>query len=261
MAAQGPPPLVIVTARDEADRLPATLVALHAAFPGARILVADDCSHDATAQVAAGGGAEVVRAPRPLGKGGTATLAARRALEELAPGAADPADPADPAGSPGAAGVPPRVVLLCDGDLADSAAALAALVDEVRAGRADLAIAAFERRVGGGFGLALGFARWAIRRRCGLETNAPISGQRALSAEAFEAVVPFSPRFGMEVGMTIDAVRAGFRVEEVELPLAHRATGRTLRGFLHRARQLADFVAVYARKRSPAGDCARRASR
>jgi hypothetical protein len=49
--------------------------------------------------------------------------------------------------------------------------------------------------------------------------------------------------------MTIDAVRAGFRVREVELPLAHRATGRTLRGFLHRGRQLLDFVAVYLRRR------------
>jgi glycosyltransferase involved in cell wall biosynthesis len=240
MAAQAPPPLVIVTARDEADRLPATLAALRAAFPGARILVADDASQDATAQVAAVGGAEVVRAPRPLGKGGTATLAAQRVLP--LPSAAPP-------------------VLLCDGDLGDSAAALATLVEEIEAGRADLAIAAFQRRVGGGFGVALGFARWAIRRRCGLETNAPISGQRALSAEALQAVVPFSPRFGMEVGMTIDAVRAGLRVREIELPLAHRATGRTLRGFLHRARQLKDFAAVYVRKRSSAGGSARRASR
>ena len=41
--------------------------------------------------------------------------------------------------------------------------------------------------------------------------------------------------------MTIDAVRAGYRVQEIELDLAHRATFRTLRGFVHRARQLRDF--------------------
>src|SRR6185312_1522191 len=114
----------------------------------------------------------------------------------------------------------------------------------------DLAVAAFARRVGGGFGLALGFARWAIRRRCGLATAAPISGQRALRAAVLPAVTPFAPRFGMEIGMTIDAVRAGFRVIEVELPLAHRATGRTLRGFLHRGRQLLDFAAVYWARRA-----------
>ena len=40
--------------------------------------------------------------------------------------------------------------------------------------------------------------------------------------------------------MTIDAVRAGLRVEERELPLRHRATGRDAGGFAHRARQLLD---------------------
>jgi glycosyltransferase involved in cell wall biosynthesis len=224
---------VIVTAFNEADRLPATLGALAAAFPGARILVADDGSSDGSAEVAAAHGAEVVRAERNIGKGGAATLAA----ETLLPLATDE--------WPG----PRSVVLLCDGDLAASADALKLLVEEVRAGRADLAVAAFAKRVGGGFGWALGFARWAIRRRCGFEAGAPISGQRALRAELLPAVVPFAPRFGMEIGMTIDAVRAGFRVSEVELPLGHRATGKTLRGFLHRGRQLADFVAVYRSRR------------
>lgn len=226
-----PDTVVIVTAFNEADRLPATLAALAGAFPGARVLVADDGSSDGSAEVAAAHGAEVVRAERNQGKGGTATLAAQRLLS-LADGPE-----------------PRPVVLLCDGDLATSAEALQRLVDEVREGRADLAVAAFARRVGGGFGWALGFARWAIRSRCGLETNAPISGQRALRADVLPAVVPFAPRFGMEIGMTIDAVRAGYRVSEVELPLAHRATGRTLRGFLHRGRQLLDFVAVYRSRR------------
>ncbi|MBS1871144.1 MAG: glycosyltransferase [Actinobacteria bacterium] len=226
-----PDTAVIVTAHNEADRLPATLQALAAAFPGARILVADDGSTDGTAAVAEAHGAEVVRSERNVGKGGAATLAAQRLL-------------------PLAHAPEPRpVILLCDGDLAASADALKLLVDHVRDGRADLAVAAFAARVGGGFGWALGFARWAIRRRCGYEAVAPISGQRALRAELLPAVVPFAARFGMEIGMTIDAVRAGFRVAEVELPLAHRATGKTLRGFLHRGRQLADFVAVYRQRR------------
>jgi len=223
---------VIVTAFNEADRLPATLQALGAAFPGARILVADDGSTDGSAEMAAAHGAEVVHSERNVGKGGVATLAAQRLL------------PLSDAPAPG------PVILLCDGDLAASADSLKLLVEEVRAGRADLAVAAFAQRVGGGFGWALGFARWAIRRRCGYEAGAPISGQRALRAEVLPAVVPFAPRFGMEIGMTIDAVRAGFRVSEVELPLAHRATGRTLRGFLHRGRQLADFAAVWWARRA-----------
>ena len=62
-------------------------------------------------------------------------------------------------------------------------------------------------------------------------------------------VLPFADGFGMEIGMTVDAVRAGHTVKEIELPLTHRATYRTLRGFLHRARQLRDFRrAVRARR-------------
>ncbi len=107
----------------------------------------------------------------------------------------------------------------------------------------------FARRVGGGFGFAVGFARWAIRNLTGLELRAPISGQRALRPAALAAVTPFAPRFGMEIGMTVDAARAGYRVVEVEVDLEHRATGRTWRGFAHRLRQLKDFVAVWAVRR------------
>ena len=54
----------------------------------------------------------------------------------------------------------------------------------------------------------------------------------------------------METAMNIDAARAGLRVKQVELDLTHRATGKTMAGFLHRARQLADFVAVYLGRRT-----------
>ena len=75
-----------------------------------------------------------------------------------------------------------------------------------------------------------------------------------MSAALLADVLPFAPRYGMEIGMTVDAVRAGYRVEEVELDLAHRATGRNLAGFAHRGRQLRDFVAVYRDRRSVSVD-------
>jgi len=49
--------------------------------------------------------------------------------------------------------------------------------------------------------------------------------------------------------MTVDAVRAGYNLREYPLDLSHRATGRTLAGFLHRARQLRDFARVYLSSR------------
>jgi glycosyltransferase involved in cell wall biosynthesis len=215
---------VIVAARNEADRIAATISALRDAFPEAALWVADDASSDGTAEAAMAAGAQVVSRGRPHGKGANVTAAAEAALS------------ANPA---------PDLVLLCDGDLGASAGRLAPLVEAVERSECDLAVAAFARRVGGGFGAALGFARWGIRRRCDLETTAPISGQRALRVEVLRATLPFARGYGMEIGMTIDAVRAGYRLREYELDLSHRATGRSLSGFLHRARQLRDFVRAY----------------
>jgi glycosyltransferase involved in cell wall biosynthesis len=219
---------VIVAARNEADRIGATLTALREAFPDAVLWVADDASTDGTAEVAMTAGAQVVSRGRPHGKGANVTAAAEAALS------------AEPS---------PSLVLLCDGDLGVSAGRLRALTEAVERGECDLAVAAFSRRVGGGFGLALGFARWAIQRRCGLETTAPISGQRAMGVEVLRSALPFARGYGMEIGMTVDAVRNGYRLRECEVDLEHRATGRTLSGFRHRGRQLIDFARVYLSRR------------
>ena len=219
---------VIVAARNEADVIGATLAALREALPGAALWVADDASGDETQAAALAGGAQVVSRRRPHGKGANVTAAAEAALS------------AEPA---------PETVLLCDGDLGSSAGELTRLVDAVEDGECDLAVAAFVNRVGGGFGIALGFARWAIRRLCGAEPVAPISGQRAMPADVLRDVLPFAAGFGMEIGMTVDAVRAGHTMREYELDLAHRATGRSARGFLHRGSQLRDFARVYVSRR------------
>ena len=218
---------VIVPAHNEAARLGATLAGLARAFAGARILVGDDASADGTAAVARAGGAAVVTAESRLGKGGVATLVASAVLAD-----------------------PPRTVVLCDADLGSSAAELGPLVSALDRGEGDLAVAEFERRAGGGFGLAVGAARRVIADRTrGLRPRAPLSGQRALRAEHLPALLPFAPRFGMEVAMTIDAHQAGLRLVEVPLALEHRVTRRDAAGFVHRGRQLADVLRVARRPR------------
>ena len=72
--------LVIVAARNEADRIGATLDALAATFPRAELWVADDASEDRTSAVALGHGARVVSRGRPHGKGANVTAAAEAAL-------------------------------------------------------------------------------------------------------------------------------------------------------------------------------------
>jgi glucosyl-3-phosphoglycerate synthase len=200
------PLTVLVAARDEEGTIAATVAALRRAFPEAEVLVADDGSHDGTADAAEAAGARVVRLPR-LGKGQALALAEQQ--------------------------VPPGPLLLCDADLEGDLAGLPGT-------GADLAVAVFAERQGGGFGLAKRAGRALIKARSGFEAREPLSGQRALSPAARAACFPTAPGFGCEVRSTIDAVRAGLRVDEVELPLRHRATGRDLPGFAHRARQLLD---------------------
>jgi hypothetical protein len=185
--------IAVVAARNEADRLAATIAALREASPGITVFVACEAALD----------------------GARST----------------------------------DLVLLCDGDLEASAAELLPLLEAVESNDCDLAIASFARRLGGGVGATKGFARWAIRSLSGYQAGEPISGQRAMRASTLRSLMPFAAAYGMETAMTIDAVRAGHRVSEIELDLNHRATGRTLRGFLHRGRQLRDIAAVYVARR------------
>jgi hypothetical protein len=202
---------VLVAARDEEERIGATVAALRERFPDAEVIVADDGSHDDTVVVAEAAGARVLRLPR-RGKGQALTLGER------------------------AAG--PGPLLLCDADLTGD---LGALLDA----EADLAVAAFARRQGGGFGIVKRTAHELLRLSTGRKLREPLSGQRALSPTARHATFPVAAGFGCEVRMTHDAAAAGLSVEEVELPLGHRATGRDLRGFAHRARQLRDVVLAF----------------
>jgi glucosyl-3-phosphoglycerate synthase len=205
------PVAVLIAARNEEGRIAATVAALRGQFPRAEVIVADDGSRDGTAAEAEVAGARVLRLPR-RGKGQALTLGERTAAD--------------------------GPLLLCDADLVGDVHPLAAEAT-------DLAIASFAEREGGGFGLVKGTARALLRLTIGRELHEPLSGQRAVSAAARRACFPLAGGFGCEVRMTADAVAAGLEVEEVVLPLRHRATGRDIAGFAHRARQLRDVLLAF----------------
>jgi hypothetical protein len=227
--------LALVPARDEAERVGATVRALRD-LPGvAEVLVVSDGSTDATAARALEAGAHCLDLPRNLGKGGAlnAGLAALmgRVAERLSP--------------------EPAVLLLADADLAETAGRLGRLLDPVLDGQADLAIADLPAQQGaGGLGVAMGLARIGMARATGRRMSEPLSGQRAVRWEALPALLPFAPDFGVEVAMTIDALRAGLRVVEVEVDLHHNATGKDLSGLLHRARQARAIARELTRRKA-----------
>jgi glycosyltransferase involved in cell wall biosynthesis len=219
-----PRTVALVPARDEETNVGATVRALRS-LPVAEVVVVDDASRDATAASALAAGATVLRIPHRAGKGAAMEGALRRLPE------------AD-------------VWLFADADLGGSAAGLAALLDACRDG-ADLAIAVLPPQEGGGLGSVRRFAAWSIRRLGGVPTTAPLSGQRAITRACLAAARPLARGFGVETAMTIDVARAGFRIQEVAVPgLTHRATGRDVRGFVHRGRQGVEIAgAVVARVR------------
>ncbi len=199
---------VLVAARNEEERIEGTVAALRHDFPGAEVIVVDGASEDRTAARAEAAGAIVLHFRR-RGKGEALSAGERAAA--------------------------PGPLLLCDADLRGSLRPLAEA-------RADLAVAAFTRRVGGGFGLAKRVARELVQLCTGVAPREPLSGQRYVSERARTRCFPLAPGFGCEVRMTIDALRASISVVEVDLDLDHRPTGRDVAGFVHRARQLRDVL-------------------
>lgn len=222
---------VVIPAHNEADRVGATAVAA-ATLPGVDVVVVvDDGSRDATARVARRSGAFVLRHARNRGKAAAMETGAE-AVRLL-----DQRDGTS------------RLLLFLDADLGDTAAHAGPLVTPVAAGEADMTIAAFSARVKlGGHGFVVRLSAAGIRRATGWTPIQPLNGQRCLSREAFDSARPLARGFGAETAMTIDLKRRGLRISEVEVPLAHRATGTDLGSQLHRARQFADVALALARR-------------
>ena len=227
---------IVIPAKNESDRIQATVKAA-AGLPGADLLiVVDDGSGDDTGLVAENAGAIVLRHARSRGKGAALETGAE------AVGLLERNEEREV----------PRHLLFLDADLAESAACAAALVQPVRDGQADMTIAVFSERVrAGGHGFVVALSGSGIRRATGWLPAQPLNGQRCLTRAAFEAARPLAPGWGAETGMTIDLVRQGLRVTEVEVPMAHRATGGDWRAQLHRARQFAGVAWALA-AREPA---------
>jgi hypothetical protein len=203
----------VVPAKDEAERIGATLAALARVPEVGRVVVVDVRSR-----------------ARPPAVAPAAALAT---------------------GAPWAAGLDPAApLLLVDADLEDSAANLGPLCRPVLDGTADMTIAVLppQERPGGGFGFVVRLARRGIERLTGWTPTQPLSGMRCLSRAAFDAAQPLARGWGVEVSLTVDVLRSGGRVVEVPCPLHHRVTGRDWRGQLHRARQYRDVWWALARR-------------
>ncbi|MEO1235858.1 MAG: glycosyltransferase family 2 protein [Planctomycetota bacterium] len=201
---------LVIPARDEAENLPALVAAVDAVREAAglrRVVLADNGSTDATADLARGGGFEVVHEPRP-GYGG-ACLAA---LDHLADD-------------------PPDAVAFLDADLADDPAHLSELIRPIAAGRADLALGQRQRLAEPGaldphqrFGNRL--ATTLLRVVCGYAYG-DLGPMRVLRWESYRQLSMADRTWGWTVEMQYKAVRYGLRIVEVDVPYRHRRAGKS----------------------------------
>ena len=212
---------ILIPARNEADRIGKTVRTLREALSDAPIVVLDDGSTDDTVDQALRAGAQVVRVgdylPRTGSKGDALWLGWQL--------------------------VEAQVYLFLDADLGVSARHAVRLLTPVQLRYADMTIGVLPPAGRtGGFGMVVQLARLYLYWRTGRWFRAPLSGQRALTRELLTRLHGFAPGYGLELGLTLDACRLNARILEIEAPFEHRAYGRTLKGFGHRARQLRDVI-------------------
>ncbi|OXM88153.1 glycosyltransferase family 2 protein [Paenibacillus rigui] len=210
---------IIVPAWNEGNRIEETLGAIRrgcARLPKAELIVVDDGSRDATFELAIPWADLVVQHPQCYGKG-TALNTGRK----MAKG---------------------QILVFLDADLGSTAEAFTDLVEPLVRGDCDMVIAVLpEAKTKGGIGLVKQLAKRGVYRLCGFETTAPLSGQRAVQSEMLDRIGRLAEGFGVEVGLTIDAIKLGYRVQEKTIAFSHRESGRDLLGWYHRGKQ---FCAV-----------------
>jgi glycosyltransferase involved in cell wall biosynthesis len=189
---------VVIPCRDEALALPLVLSRLPVGF---RAIVVDNGSHDGTADVARGLGAQVVEEPQPgYGAAVHAGLEAATAAH----------------------------VAVMDGDGSMDPTDLVPLLALVVAGDADLAVGRrrpvqrgvwpWHARVGNAVVL------WWLRRRTGLVTH-DIAPMRVAGREHLLALGVEDRRFGYPVELLQKATVAGWRVSERDVGYHPRALG------------------------------------
>lgn len=197
-------PAIIIPARDEAATIGGVVAGALGAMPGARIIVVDDASRDATAALARGSGAEVLALTRQAGYAGALHAGYREALATS-----------------------PCAVLQMDGDGQHRAEDLPRLLQALEA--ADMVLGS--RFLGSSPGYRIppirraGMAacRWMASSVGGLGLTDPTSGLRAMSPSAAAHVATQGFPAGLtETSMLIHMHRAGFVIRE--LPVRMRAS-------------------------------------
>lgn len=210
---------VIIPAYNEEDKIGQTLKSIFKIPEIKEVIVVNDGSVDHTAKIALENGAQVISLNKNNGKSNAVYQGMLQAKYDL--------------------------IALVDADLEESASEIRKLIEPLLSDEADMTVAQFkEKHAGGGFGIAKKIAAFFLVKMTGHEVKSPLSGQRVLRKTLLEEVSHFSRGFGLEFGLTAISLRRGLRVMEVETDMVHRVHGKSLKGFVHRGKQMIDIFKV-----------------
>jgi len=221
--------IALIAAYNEENAIGLTINAIKRISCVTGILVIDDGSTDQTAKKAEEAGAVVLSIANNSGKGAALSYG----IHELDINDND-------------------IVLLLDADLKESASEAEKLLIPIIKNKADYTVAKFQKsNSGGGFGIVKSYAKNVGKLFNAPSLTAPLSGQRATTFGIMKTMV-FANNYGCELSQNIMLGKIRTTVLEVDTNMVNRPTGKTLKGFLHRGRQLRDlfsttFAALFGR--------------
>ena len=189
---------IILPAKNEAEGLRRTLPGLRSAYPQAQIIVVNDGSTDATAQIAHDHGAMVISNPYSMGNGAAIKRGARAASGQ--------------------------VLVFMDADGQHNAAHIQALLDKLDQGY-DMVVGARDASGQANFhrGLANAFYNRLASHMTGHRIDDLTSGFRAVRAERFREFLHLLPNgFSYPTTSTMAFFRSAYPVAYVPIPVAKR---------------------------------------
>lgn len=203
---------VLIPAYNESEKIVETVKALKSLPEIREIIVVDDGSVDGTAGKAEQAGARVIRMERNMGKG--------KAVVQ------------------GASYLKSPYLALIDADLGETAGELSHLLTPIKEGKAEMTVAVFPpQKKKGGMSVVKKMAGWFIRRSFGRVFREPLSGQRVFRRELLKFLTCPPRGFGLEIALTLDLLKIGCTILEVETAMRHRERGRDASSWVHRGRQ------------------------
>lgn len=209
---------VIIPAFNEEKTIKDTIDAVQSTQLVDEIIVVDDGSKDHTVDIAKQCGAKTIRCHFNMGKG----KALERGIKECEG----------------------DIIVFLDADVGHTGSEITKIIQPIKQGQCDVAIAKFGRSgKKGGFGLVKFVSRYGVKLLSGRYIESVLSGQRAFKAEVLKNI-SMGSGYGAEASMTIDIIRRGYKIGEFEVNMIHHETGRDLKGFLHRGKQMRDILVV-----------------